>query len=47
MKSVILSALCLLLVAGCSSTHTQQGVDLTKEGSFITISTDSKKIIEF
>ncbi|KNC68045.1 hypothetical protein [Pseudoalteromonas ardens] len=43
MKSVLLSALCLLLVAGCSSTHTQQGVDLTKEGSFITISTDSEK----
>jgi len=38
-----LSVLLLLLASGCSSIHTQKGIDLKDKSSFVTISTDTEK----
>ena len=42
MKTV-LPILLLLLASGCSSIHSQKGIDLNDKGSFVTISTDTEK----
>jgi hypothetical protein len=42
LKSV-LSVIFLLIISGCSSIHTQKGVDLNNKSSFVTISTETEK----